>query len=672
MSKRHVQELFQATSCILEDAALAYPDLVGEFNRDRTRLAHLSENRGVHLYCVDLPGQSKHLERCLDSGTYKPSALPCSRAVAGGVVIPRFLRGLYLRVFGENGKLKEDCDVEAIYFLRQILAFGKRTKLQCSEYLVRQEVGRFVLNDARLEPAGPFWACAGSGADDLPYVAGGFEATEQQRGQIPIEFNRLGWRGDKVERQTFLRNLDAVSRILCRELGPYRYEDWRFRHGPGTIADGTRFENKYLFRNWSDRLETVFPFADCGFHNYSSWARYVRRGGVSSYEPASRLMDVPKTLTKPRLIAAEPREHQWCQQNVWHYFRVRTSQSPILSKFVNFHEQRRNQELCLRGSQDGTLVTLDLSAASDCVTCGVVQNLFRWQMPLLRALRACRTHEVKIGATLAPDEIDLLWTENNRPLLPVVRKDPRGITMELRKFATMGSAVTFPTETLVFLAITLAAALTSRDQKVTVQNIEALEGEVAVFGDDIVAPKSSLEMLLKALEYFYFQVNTAKSFWNGLFRESCGVDAFRGQDITPVYWSQPCERSPESISATYELANGLYKRFLVRTASHVESTMPMALPLVPYGSGVLGWQSFVTPCTPGPFKTRWNGVLQRKEILAPTLSSVVNKTPIQDDTALLQFFTEEPEPFTHWKGGIAQRPRLKTRPRWHALSDYTG
>jgi hypothetical protein len=364
------------------DAAQAFPTLVEDFERDLGRLRSLALNRGIHLFMVDLPDLAKHLEKCLREGEYKPSGMPASRSVSKGVVIPKFLRGLYLLVFRENGSLMEDPDSLAIFFLRQLLLFAKKAEYDCPVENKKNEIFEFLTVDYALPKPVGIWE------DDTPGTWAG--ELDSFQGHFPQATGAYS---------TLYKNLDIVSGLLASTLGPYRPEEWRFRHGPGAIAEATGPSNKYLWRNWSARLESVFPIADCGYHNWHSWANDVSDRKVGSKDPASRLICVPKTFSKPRLIAAEPSEHQWCQQNVWHYFCQRARDSWI-DDFLRFRDQSLNQSLCLEGSKGGTLATLDLSSASDHVTCWAVEALFRGNPPLVRALAACRTRWVELPDSL--------------------------------------------------------------------------------------------------------------------------------------------------------------------------------------------------------------------------------------------------------------------------------
>jgi hypothetical protein len=98
---------------------------------------------------------------------------------------------------------------------------------------------------------------------------------------------------------------------------------------------------------------------------------------------------------------------------------------------------------------------------------------------------------------------------------------------QMNCYAPMGNATTFPVQSLVFWSICVAAL-----QRRGLHQ----PGAVFVFGDDIIVRSECAEIVIDALESFGLLVNRSKSFWRGAFRESCGVDAFNGVDVTPVRW----------------------------------------------------------------------------------------------------------------------------------------
>jgi hypothetical protein len=641
VSKRHVRDMMHVFEGLIEDASDTYPTLVGDFIRDKVRLRNFVDSRGIHAICVDMVAAGKHLDRCLDQGEYKLSGLPLTRRFSNRVVIPKFLRGLYLLVFDEAGTLKEDYDVQAIFFLRQILYLGRKASLACSDDAVQKEVKDFIVVDSSLPEPDGFWAEERPSTRDVCATYTGFRCSELYVKRAEAEEDP----SKREELLTFLMNLDKISRYITSSLGIYDPSEWRFRHGPGATSErGGRFSNKYCWRNWSPTLENVFPIADYGFHNYSSWAGSVDGRAIGSSDPASRLISVWKTFAKPRLIAAEPSEHQWCQQNIWHYFRTRVAESWI-GDCILFQDQSRNQELCRIGSRDGSYATVDLSAASDRVTCHCVGQYFAANPPLVLSLHSTRT----------------------RFLNQEICKDADRM-IRLRKFSTMGSACTFPVQSLIFLGICLASIATKRRVKVEPTNVRFLAREVAVFGDDLIVPIDSRELLFGALELLHFKVNSSKSYWTGRFRESCGVDAMGGVDVTPSYWRSPYGNKPESTASYVETYNNFKKKFLVRTCHRLATAVPEgSVPQVTFDSGVCGMKSFARPDKPKLI--RWNPDLQRSEARISSFITKQQRVPLTDDSALLQYFTEAPSPFHVWKGGVGQRPRLLRRSRWVPLTD---
>lgn len=644
MIKSHIEELLLVFRCLFQDIENNYPTLQVSLRKDYETLERLAAERGLHLFCVDLPDVGKHLDRCVSEGQYSVARMPLTRRCPKSIMYPEFLSGLWGLVFDEDGHLKEASDeqIMAYSFMRQVYFLAKKVKLDCPSEVVADEVRDFACVDAELPEPESFWWCSWAHerpeawyTENQPYL--GFSRSEiyQRRASA------LGY-----EVNSFLTKLDLVSGIVCSILGPYSPKDWDFKHGPGVVSERKGAVNKYLFVNWSPRLEAAFPIADFGFHNYSSWGRWlVSEGEISSNEPSSRMISVQKTLTKPRLIAAEPTEHMWCQQNIWHYFRTRVQESWI-AKFIRFSDQTRNQDLCRLASCTGSLATLDLSSASDRVSCHFVGQLFRTNIGLLTALRSTRTRFVT--QDLAHDV-------------------PGVIT--LKKFSTMGNACTFPVESIGFLCIVLAAIAARRGLPVTARTLIPLSSEVAVFGDDLIVPEDCRELVCQALEVLHFKVNTSKSFWNGNFRESCGVDAYRGVDITPVYWRTLTTCEPESIVSAVEVRNSFHKKGLWNTAAHIASTVTRGgIPVVSVDSGVFGFSAFSGPSVAG-LKRRINWDTQQDEVQLLTPSAKRRIREITDDSVLLQFFTEKPVPHLPWAGGTGLRPTLRLALTWVPMQD---
>jgi hypothetical protein len=624
---------------IFQDAIYAFPTLRVEFERDLAHLQALVDSRGLSIYMETLPKIGKHLDRCLSNGQYCRSGLPLTKRVSGRVLVPAFLRGLYLLVFDESGRLKDDANLEAITFLRQIVFAAKKASFPCTAAKSAKELEEFYAVDQTLPEPDRFWEGTAEAHASIKETFHGFEKSPLYRARVDALFPAC-----RKELTVVLSTLDAVSRILSSSLGSYDPSDWKFKHGPGAVTEFTGAANKYYWLNWSETLETEYPYADYAFHSYSAWATRSEDPEMHSREidPVSRIIAVPKSYTKPRLIAAEPCANQWCQQNLWHYFDTRCGTGWIGS-FVHFRDQGLNQSLARSGSEDGRLATVDLSAASDRVSCDVVAQVFRANCRLLSALRASRTRSVRQTLSARAPEI-----------------------IRLRKFSTMGSACTFPVESLIFLAVAVSCALVKRGLDPTYENIQTLRGDIAVFGDDIVIPTDSRELLIQTLEVLYFKVNEQKSFWNGNFRESCGVEAFRGVDVTPAYWHCWYSGTPASLASVVATANNFYQKFMLSTSTYLASTLPRLIPQVAQRSGAFGYKTRTEPDN-RTWKRRWNWEYQREEIYVRTLIGSSSRSPTNDDTAFLQLFTECPGPGIPWTHGVAQRPRIQVKPRWVSM-----
>ena len=110
----------------------------------------------------------------------------------------------------------------------------------------------------------------------------------------------------------------------------------------------------------------------------------------------------------------------------------------------------------------------------------------------------------------------------------------------------MGNATTFPVQSLVFWAICVASLQRQGFHQ---------PGAVFVFGDDIEVPSVCAQGVIDDLESFGLLVNRTKSFWRGAFRESCGVDAFKGVNVTPIRWKTTFDAEhPTGLQSLSDLA----------------------------------------------------------------------------------------------------------------------
>jgi hypothetical protein len=241
----------------------------------------------------------------------------------------------------------------------------------------------------------------------------------------------------------------------------------------------------------------------------------------------------------------------------------------------------------------------------------------------------------------------------------------------MKKFAPQGSATTFPLQTIVYAILAISSVIYAKKQQVTARTLREASREVRIFGDDSIVPDYAGRQYIQILEYCGFSVNTKKTFSTGLFRESCGTEAYDGADVTPAYITYPYEESePSSVGSTVECANNFFKKGLWHASEALISTLPFwqrkLLRTVGPDDGAFGLTSFVGSKSTGI--TRYNENLQRYEDLALCITSTVTRCQPGGTGHLLQYFTEKPtHDIPNWMSGVDGRPVLRVAKRWEPL-----
>lgn len=629
--KERSESLLSLAEALLKDAEATYPEDSRNFERDLSRLKKIFEGRGNRVFLLELPALAKHLQRCVSEGAYTRSGLPHGSFKSPTVKLPRLFVTLYQRIFEDDGMLRNIVDTTALFYLTEVLSFGKKVQFACEPSATYSTIAEFYGIDERLPLPTNSWAEQDWLGIDGLHLSDPRCYRADRRDEPATGLSCPAALIDVCQRV-----FDVMS-VTLGSFDPYAYTP---RHGPGVVSDLSRRDFKYDFPSWSDRLESVFPFSDFGaMPNWGLWN--IDDPEIEYKDEASRLICVPKTFKGPRLIAAEPVAHQWCQQVIWDFVDSQ-AKTTWIGRFIHFRDQTYNQAMAIEASTDGNKWTIDLSSASDRVSCWLVERAFRRNPSFLKALWSSRTSHIT-------QDLD--------------KKSPRDYY--LRKFSTMGSACTFPIESLIFLGVCIAGTLYSRGvSRVTTRAIEELVGSLLVFGDDLIVESGAGQDVETLLTYLDFKVNPDKTFRTGRFRESCGVDAFQGEDITPAYVRRTLDDStPDGVVSSVESSNNFWKKGCWRTADLIKTAVANArIAVVSASSGVFGWTSF---CGADPStKKRWNKSLQRLEtkIAVPTASQT--RHPIDKWSALLQYFTERPSPDTNWASGAGQKPALKLTSRW--------
>ncbi len=591
--------LLVAESLLLKDFSLSYPALKESFAKDFGRLALYCRTRGLAFFTLDLPNLDSLLVRGLEVGRLELDGPLCKR-VSKSTRVPRLFSGLWLRVFDKHACLKEDVDVNALFFLRTITRLGKKIAVECSTSRTKATVGAYHDIERTLRGPSLDWALDRIDVEDqYDRQFGDCIDTLGETDLFSHLLKEEGKEGSEAKGlERLLRQCQQVADLLSSTIGPYdpimysymMEKEGRgsgFKHGPGAVAERLRQHEKSDFPNWPAKLDGVFPWRLVG----TNMSFYDSRMPPPNHEVASRLIAVPKTAKGPRLIAAEPTAHQYCQQGMLRFFMDRFKDTKI-SGFIDLNDQSKSGDMVIQASLDRKLATIDLSDASDRLTCWTVERMFRRNPSVLSALHAARTRYVK-------DEI-----------IPGVVN-----FLKPRKFASQGTAVTFPVQSLVFLTLALGCCL---DGEISWQAIGRLRGQVRVFGDDIIIPKYGYERLIRVMDALQLKVNKAKSFVSGYFRESCGVDGYRGHDVTPVGPKTLVADSPESCQSLIDTCNNLFLKGLWHASERCRSLVPSRVlrgirVLGIHDSGSTGLTSYCGS-EESHLLRRWNPRLHRYEV----------------------------------------------------------
>lgn len=303
--------------------------------------------------------------------------------------------------------------------------------------------------------------------------------------------------------------LKSMSRIVDSIIDQRNFQVGLGHHGSGAVFEKdcgrhAYSKHKHLFKV-DDRtmfFDKRFSF-DLNPMGYESF----NLPQTKDLSDVCRASTVPKNIEKVRMIAMQAVARMYRQQAILDGYYEQWLKQPYLKSHFPIFDRRVNQRLAKLASRMGDRrgwCTLDLQSASDSVTVHLVKAVMKGN--LRAALLSCRSKsvgDVKLEAT----------------------------------YATMGDATVFPTETLLIGAAVQLALDLSRMKDPYLPNF------FLVFGDDIIAPNAPLflETLHDIFKRIGFIINDDKSFINGPYRESCGVEAYLGYEIQPWYCRIPSE-----------------------------------------------------------------------------------------------------------------------------------
>ena len=591
---------------IFQDLMAFHPSITQELSRDISRLRKASLSSGLPLFTITLPMHSKYLERSLELGHLDSKRPPLLGAKSKSDPLPDYLYGLWSMIFEADGTLKTNADVAAISSIRQVSLAVKKLRIDCEERYTNAVISTFREIERSLpaswedtwdvdhpkwrrRPGHPIWGTMDETRDP--------ELLLDSPPMLPNN-QFFDWPG--------------FGNFVARALAPFGELDVygiRPKHGPGAVSDRSD-HTKYDQRYWTRRLEDVFPYDYFAAPN----SRYAQCHIIREFP--SQLIAVPKTQSGPRLIAAEPTSHQWIQGGLQRWLEDKIGDT-ILKHCITFRSQDRSRFLAQEASRTREKATIDLRSASDRLTTRLVEYIFQSNRSLLDALHACRTRVVSMDRSGK----DLIL---------------------LRKFSTQGSACTFPVQTIVFSLIAIwAIALTRKSSSWT--DLISYSHQVQVFGDDIILPSDSYGVMVQLLAELQLEVNESKSFVHGYFRESCGMDSYKGVDVTPAYFRQFYGSAPTSLASVIECSNNFHMKGFWHTAAYIQKTVPNeeSSKILIRGTGV-GSFGLVSFCGTSldHLRGRYNKHLHRNEVKILDIQVSVKRSRGLGFGDLSQFFQE--------------------------------
>jgi hypothetical protein len=336
------------------------------------------------------------------------------------------------------------------------------------------------------------------------------------------------------------------------------------RPGPGQCSTRVPEEYRYEPQTKYLRIHARYPYRT---YYYASGKHLFDR--LRDYESlpkadhaVSRLSLVPKDSRGPRIICMEPPEYMWFQQGLRKELYRHVENHWLTKGRVNFTDQSINGNLALEASRSQKYATLDMKEASDRISTALVDVLFDDVPELRDSLLALSTEFIEL---------------------------PDGRLLRKKKFAPMGSALCFPVMSIVHFALGVAAIHVA-----TRAPYKAIADEFYVYGDDLVVPVKYVDILFDTFPEYGLKFNRTKSCFKGYFRESCGIDAFMGTNVTPTKLKKLSfsRFDGASLQTAFATFHSLFNRGMWGAAKivqqHIEG-IAGKFPAVSKTSAALGW-----------------------------------------------------------------------------------
>jgi hypothetical protein len=603
---------FEVIAAMLRDAHASHGVVFN--NRSLTLTLKKVSNRlskeGIGFLTKTMYNLGKHFDQVLAGECeFNPSkhgfkTMPNSK-------IPRFLGELIECVLSKDGTLLPNPDAKCVCTIRQLLASFGKYKLPYSDHQEQKVISAFtkaeddlrMLNDRFHKLQGRFGLKTHASSDQLnetiieTYVFDRrYEYPSRMFGSLRIDSDE----GDAC----VVKHVREARIALARVFSGFDFRNIRPRHGPGVVATKQKRSEKFRWTNVSARITSVYPFDEyfCSSigHVCDTYQSYEK---IDNLDIPAQVILVPKDSRGPRLISCEPVDNQWIQQGIMRGLVPHLEQHPLTKGHVCFTDQEVNRKLALSASSSGDYVTIDLKEASDRVHIELVRLLYPENV--FTFFECCRSRSTVL---------------------------PSGEVIPLMKFAPMGSALCFPVMALTIWALLYAGAPDAD-----------IRENIYVYGDDVIVPTAYAESAMTILEYFGLKINRTKSCTRGLFRESCGMDAFNGICVTPVRFRTPWSElpSPSTYVSWIEYANSFYHKNWYATYEVIARGLESIYGPIPGKDMLLSCPSLAsTSHQKKSFRSRWNPNLQKVEFLVRDLKSPSIQENYSGWSKLLRYFTE--------------------------------
>lgn len=366
-------------------------------------------------------------------------------------------------------------------------------------------------------------------------------------------------------------------------------------HGPGAVADRSEGPQKWSFKPSKRENLGLYELYQLERAYLDSAPRFL-----PDYQIPARLCIVPKDFRGHRLICIEPKELMFAQQGLMRIIYTMVHENPLTKRSITFIDQTKSARACRR---DGCS-TIDLKDASD-----------RISLSLLRVLLPKKVFEV------------LTRYRSSKVALP----DGRVIVPKAA--FTMGNALCFPIETLVFWAIAMSSIRQAAFDSGEYVTTEWLQKNIRVFGDDMIVPKKYVRECLRALSGCGLAINYQKTCIDTPVRESCGAWWFAGRDVRITRFRYHKLSNYYVWVSWADNVRELVGNGFNHTAKLICDLMTAVAP-VPYG--FLGFPGQKDLSGEG---IRYNEELQRVEVRMPVLKAGVRVVHLSDWRGLYAWFS---------------------------------